>query len=224
MERTETIPSQSSPNTLAMFSSADSKASELLRVLQAMRQGDFSVRMPGDWTGLEGKIADTINDIVSANARIASELERVGVVVGRQGKTRQRVKFGSSAGAWGAMETSINTLIDDLIWPTTEVTRALAAVAKGDLLQAVRLDVDGRPLEGEFLRSAKIVNTMIQQLGVFTSEVTRVAREVGTDGKLGSQRRQRRLEGSDRQRQLDGQQPDRAGPQHLRGHHRRRQR
>src|SRR5678810_481803 len=85
------------------------------------------------------------------------------------------------------MEASVNTLIDDLLWPTTEVTRALAAVAQGDLLQTVRLDVDGRSLEGEFLRSATIVNTMIRQLGVFTSEVTRVAREVGTDGKLGGQ-------------------------------------
>ena len=85
------------------------------------------------------------------------------------------------------MEVSVNTLIDDLLRPTTEVTRAIAAVAQGNLTQTVRLDVDGRPLEGEFLRSATIVNTMIQQLGVFTSEVTRVAREVGTDGKLGGQ-------------------------------------
>ena len=85
------------------------------------------------------------------------------------------------------METSVNTLIDDLLWPTTEVTRAIAAVAQGDLLQTVQLHVDGRPLEGEFLRSATIVNTMIQQFSVFTSEVTRVAREVGTDGKLGGQ-------------------------------------
>src|SRR5207248_4790172 len=71
--------------------------------------------------------------------------------------------------------------------PTTEVTGAIAAVAQGDLTQGVRLDVDGRPLEGEFLRSANLVNTMIQQLGVFTAEVTRVAREVGTEGKLGGQ-------------------------------------
>ena len=85
------------------------------------------------------------------------------------------------------METSINQLIDDLLWPTTEVTRTIRAVAQGDLLQTMRLDVDGRPLEGEFLRSATIVNTMIKQLSVFTSEVTRVAREVGTDGKLGGQ-------------------------------------
>ena len=85
------------------------------------------------------------------------------------------------------MEVSVNTLVDDLLRPTTEVTRAIAAVAQGNLNQTVRLDVDGRPLEGEFLRSANIVNTMIQQLSVFTSEVTRVAREVGTDGKLGGQ-------------------------------------
>src|SRR5205085_906930 len=82
---------------------------------------------------------------------------------------------------------SVNGLIDDLLWPTTEVTRAIGAVAQGDILQTVRLDVDGRPLKGEFLRSANIVNTMIKQLGVFTSEVTRVAREVGTEGKLGGQ-------------------------------------
>jgi len=174
---------------------ATTELSELLRALQAVRDGDFSVRLPGDWSGLEGKIADTFNEIVASNARMASELERVGTVVGKQGQTRQRVKFGRPSGSWGEMEGSVNTLIDDLLWPTTEVTRALAAVAKGDLLQTVRLDVDGRPLEGEFLRSATIVNTMIQQLGVFTSEVTRVAREVGTDGKLGGQAQVRDVSG-----------------------------
>src|SRR5437660_4030513 len=85
------------------------------------------------------------------------------------------------------MEVSVNTLVEDLLRPTTEVTRAIGAVAQGNLTQTVRLDVDGRPLEGEFLRSANIVNTMIQQLSVFTAEVTRVAREVGTEGKLGGQ-------------------------------------
>ena len=118
---------------------------------------------------------------------MAQQLERVGQVVGREGKTRQRVKFGLASGSWADMEGSVNTLIDDLLWPTREVTRAIAAVAQGDLLQTVQLDVDGRPLEGEFLRSANIVNTMIKQLSVFTSEVTRVAREVGTEGKLGGQ-------------------------------------
>src|SRR5512141_538797 len=160
---------------------------ELLPALQAMRSGDFSVRMTGDHLGIEGKIADTFNEIVAANQRMAQQLERVGQVVGREGKTRQRVRFNLSSGSWADMESSVNTLIDDLIWPTREVTRAVAAVAQGDLLKTVPLDVDGRPLKGEFLRSASIVNTMIKQLGVFTSEVTRVAREVGTEGKLGGQ-------------------------------------
>ena len=118
---------------------------------------------------------------------MAQELKRVGQAVGKEGKTRERTRFHESRGAWGEMEVSVNTLVEDLLRPTTEVTRAIAAVAQGNLTQTVRLDVDGRPLEGEFLRSANIVNTMIQQLGVFTAEVTRVAREVGTDGKLGGQ-------------------------------------
>src|SRR5437868_3229741 len=168
---------------------------QLLHALQAVRLGDFSVRLPGDQTGLSGKIADTFNEIVAANERMARELEQVGNIVGREGKTRQRVSLGLSDGAWGEMETSVNTLIDDLLWPTTAVTHAISAVAQGDLLQTVRLDVDGRPLKGEFLRSANIVNTMIKQLSVFTSEVTRVAREVGTDGKLGGQAQVREVTG-----------------------------
>ncbi|MCU1300813.1 MAG: two-component hybrid sensor and regulator [Candidatus Sulfotelmatobacter sp.] len=159
----------------------------ILAGLQTMRNGDFSVRLPGSWTGLPGKIADTFNYIAAANQQMAQELKRVGQVVGKEGRTRERTRFQESRGAWGEMEVSINTLVEDLLRPTEGVTRAIAAVAQGNLTQTVRLDVDGRPLEGEFLRSADIVNTMIQQLGVFTAEVTRVAREVGTDGKLGGQ-------------------------------------
>src|SRR5713101_4913619 len=167
----------------------------LLHALQAMRVGDFSVRLPRDQVGLAGKIADTFNEIVAANERMAQQLEQVGQVVGRDGKTKKRVTFGLPHGAWGEMEGSVNTLIDDLLWPTTAVTRAISAVAQGDLLQTVQLEVDGRPLKGEFLRSATIVNTMIKQLSVFTSEVTRVAREVGTDGKLGGQAQVREVTG-----------------------------
>jgi HAMP domain-containing protein/CheY-like chemotaxis protein/signal transduction histidine kinase len=171
-------------------SAGEISANELNLVLSSlltMRDGDFSVRLPGTWTGLPGKLADTFNEIVGSNQQIAHELKRIGQVVGKEGKTRERSQFHQPKGAWGEMEVSINTLVDDLLQPTTEVTRAIAAVAQGNLTQTVRLDVDGRPLEGEFLRSATIVNTMIQQLGVFTAEVTRVAREVGTDGKLGGQ-------------------------------------
>ena len=159
----------------------------LLTALRKMRDGDFSVRLPNAWTGLEGKVADTFNEIVSANEQMARELKRIGQVVGKRGRTRERAHFQQLRGSWGEMESSVNTLVEDLLRPTTEVTRAIGAVAQGNLTQTVRLDVDGRPLEGEFLRSANIVNTMIQQLSVFTSEVTRVAREVGTDGKLGGQ-------------------------------------
>jgi len=159
----------------------------ILTGLQIMRDGDFSVRLSGTWTGVGGKIADCFNEIIVANQRMAQELKRVGHVVGKEGKIKERTRFYDPRGAWGEMEVSVNTLVDDLLRPTTEVTRAIAAVAQGNLAETVRLDVDGRPLQGEFLRLANIVNTMIQQLSVFTSEVTRVAREVGTEGKLGGQ-------------------------------------
>ena len=159
----------------------------ILQCMQTMKNGDFSVRLPVSWTGLAGKIADNFNEIVIANEQMAFELKRVGQAVGKEGRTRERIRVEQRRGAWDDMEVSVNTLVEDLLRPTAEVTRAIAAVAQGNLTQTVRLDVDGRPLEGEFLRSARIVNTMIQQLGVFTAEVTRVAREVGTDGKLGGQ-------------------------------------
>jgi HAMP domain-containing protein/CheY-like chemotaxis protein/signal transduction histidine kinase len=174
---------------------APSELQELLAVMQAMKTGEFSVRMAGHHTGLMGKIADTFNDIVAANERMAQQLQLVGQAVGREGQIRQRVKIDLPSGAWGEMEDRVNALIDDLLWPTTEVTRAIEAVAQGNLLQTVRLEVDGRPLKGEFLRSATIVNTMIKQLSVFTSEVTRVAREVGTEGKLGGQAQVREVTG-----------------------------
>ncbi|HEX2140278.1 MAG TPA: hypothetical protein VHG33_11265, partial [Woeseiaceae bacterium] len=148
---------------------------ELLRALQCVRNGDFSVRLPSDWTGLPGKIADTFNEVVIANHHLATELSKVSEAVGRRGRTRQRVRFDRRVGSWGAMENSVNELIEDLLWPTTEVTRSIAAVARGDLSRTVPLEVEGRRIEGEFLRSAQIVNTMIEQLRVFTSEATRVA-------------------------------------------------
>ena len=112
---------------------ADLDVRRLLRALQAVRDGDFSVRLPGDQTGLAGKVADTFNEIVNSNERLARELERAGQIVGKDGQTRHRVTSDSRSGAWGAMETSVNTLIDDLVWPTAEVTRTISAVAKGDL-------------------------------------------------------------------------------------------
>jgi len=123
----------------------------ILAALQTMQNGDFSVRLPVAWSGLEGKIADTFNDIIGATEQMARELNRVGLAVGKEGRTRERTRFRQIRGAWGEMEVSVNTLVEDLLRPTTEVTRAIAAVAQGNLTQTVRLDVDGRPLEGEFL-------------------------------------------------------------------------
>ncbi|HVY71767.1 MAG TPA: HAMP domain-containing protein, partial [Verrucomicrobiae bacterium] len=160
---------------------------QILNALLAYKRGDFSTRLPVDWTGIAGKIADSFNDVVSFNQRLTLETARVSHAVGKEGKLKQRVSAPGGTGDWAKKVESINTLIDDLVWPTTEVTRTISAVAKGDLTQPMTLEVDGRPLEGEFLRSANIVNKMIEQLGVFTSEVTRVAREVGTEGKLGGQ-------------------------------------
>src|SRR5580698_1040795 len=168
---------------------------QLLCVLIAARDGDFTVRLPSDLTGIEGKIADVFNEIMLTNQRMAEELERMSRVVGKEGKLSNRAHFGARGGAWGEMESSVNTLVSDLTWPVAEITRSIDAVAKGDLTQDMGLEVEGRPLKGEFLRSAKIVNTMIGQLNLFTSEVTRVAREVGSEGKLGGQAQVKKASG-----------------------------
>jgi HAMP domain-containing protein/CheY-like chemotaxis protein/signal transduction histidine kinase len=165
----------------------ESFSRQLLAAMLAFRDGDFTVRMPVDRTGIDGKMADAFNDIAAVSERRARETARVSRTVGKEGKLKQRMTVPGAVGGWADEVAAINILIDDLVWPTTEVTRAIGAVAKGDLGQSMALEVDGRPLEGEFLRSAKLVNSMIDQLSVFTSEVTRVAREVGTEGKLGGQ-------------------------------------
>ncbi|MCI0366286.1 MAG: HAMP domain-containing protein [Phycisphaerales bacterium] len=161
--------------------------SRLLSTLVALKNGDFSVRLPLDWTGLGGKIADTLNEVIAQNQRLASELQRVSHTVGKEGKIGQRASIGNVGGSWETLVDSVNTLIDDLVQPTSEMARVIGAVAKGDLSQTMALEVDGQPLQGQFMRTAKTVNTMVSQLGSFASDVTRVAREVGTEGKLGGQ-------------------------------------
>jgi HAMP domain-containing protein len=168
---------------------------QLLAALRAVRQGDFGVRLPRNKTGLAGEIAEAFNDLVELNERTSSELKRVSTVVGRDGRIGQRVSLGAVTGAWAGNADFINGLIVDLTQPTAEVTRVLGAVAKGDLSQRMTLEVDGRALKGEFLRSGRIVNTMLDQLSTVTSEVIRVAREVGTEGKLGGQAQVRGVAG-----------------------------
>src|SRR5437660_284587 len=159
----------------------------LLKTLVAFKQGDFSTRLPGDWTGEAGKIADTTNDISGLSDKTTKELERVSRAVGKEGKITHRAAVPQAAGSWLRLVDSTNLLIDDMARPTSEMARVIGAVANGDLSERMALEVDNRPLKGEFLRTVKIVNSMVDQLGSFASEVTRVAREVGTEGKLGGE-------------------------------------
>src|SRR5439155_1767216 len=168
----------------------------LLTALTALKKGDFTVRLPLVWTGIAGKIADAFNDVTERNEKVARELERISRVVGKEGRISQRASIGEASGAWADSITSVNTLITHLVYPTSETARVIGAVAKGDLSQKMAVEIEGRPLEGEFLRTAKTVNTMVDQLGSFASEVTRVAREVGTEGKLGGQAKVRGVAGT----------------------------
>src|ERR1700678_2570199 len=159
----------------------------LLNILVAFKEGDFTARMPVDQTGIAGKVNDTLNEIFRLNAHTVSEFARISNAVGKEGKISQRASLGAVSGAWADCIDSVNSLIGDLVQPSTEVARVIGAVAKGDLSQTMALEVEGRPLKGEFLHTARVVNTMVDQLNSFASEVTRVAREVGTEGRLGGQ-------------------------------------
>jgi signal transduction histidine kinase/HAMP domain-containing protein len=153
----------------------------------AFKRGDFSARMPEDWTGVAGKIADTFNDVIRTNQRMTQELERIVRVVGKEGRIMQRASLSDVSESWSDAIGCINVLIEDLLRPTSEMARVIGAVAKGNLSETMATEIEGQPLKGEFLRTAKTVNAMVEQLGAFASEVTRVAREVGTEGKLGGQ-------------------------------------
>jgi methyl-accepting chemotaxis protein len=158
-----------------------------LSALTALRKGDLSVRLPLDWTGVAGKVADTFNEVIELNERTANELKRISIVVGREGKINERASVAAVSGCWKNSLDCVNTLIGDLVHPTSETRRVIGAVAQGDLSQSVALEIGDRQLQGEFLRTARTINKMVDQLGSFASEVTRVAREVGTEGKLGGQ-------------------------------------
>jgi HAMP domain-containing protein/signal transduction histidine kinase/DNA-binding response OmpR family regulator len=166
---------------------AATEMQQLLGALVQLRKGDPKVRLPPHWSGVAGRVADAFNDVVEQNANMAEELARLRQVVGKEGKLKQRASLREAKGFWGESIECINSLIDDLVHPTSEVARVIGAVAQGDLSKSMALEVDSRPLEGEFLRTAKTINKMVDQLGNFSAEVTRVAREVGTEGKLGGQ-------------------------------------
>ncbi|HEY0798322.1 MAG TPA: hypothetical protein VGD50_04180, partial [Candidatus Baltobacteraceae bacterium] len=160
----------------------------IVQALEAVANGDFSVRLNAR-TGVDDDFARAFNTVVERNARLLRELERISNVVGREGRIQQRAVLPEAPGGWGGYVLSVNALIDDLTYPIAEVSRVLGSVARGDLSQQMALEVEGRPLRGAFLQSSRTINTMVDRLNSFASEVTRVAREVGTDGKLGGQAR-----------------------------------
>src|SRR5437660_1737269 len=168
--------------------SDDHRLRERLGALDSARGGDFAVRLPFTrGSGLMPDIARAFNSVVSRNEALANEIARLEKVVGREGRMTERASLGEVTGGWATSVTAINALIGDLVQPTTEVARVLIAVAEGDLTQKMALEIEGQSVKGEFLRIGTTVNSMVDQLSSFAAEVTRVAKEVGTDGKLGGQ-------------------------------------
>jgi HAMP domain-containing protein/signal transduction histidine kinase/CheY-like chemotaxis protein len=160
---------------------------ELLRVLTEVKNGNFSARMPFDQIGLSGKVCDTLNEIIALNERMMQEFTKAGQIIGKQGKLNQRIEIPNAKGSWNHGVDSLNILISDLVHPTIEIARVISSVAKGNLSEAMPQEIGGRVLQGEFGQIAKEVNDMVKQLNLFSMEVTRVAREVGSEGKLGGQ-------------------------------------
>ncbi|MDB5228186.1 MAG: response regulator, partial [Bacteroidota bacterium] len=160
---------------------------EFLKILLKVKNGDFTLRLPSDQSGTKKSIYDTMNEIIDLNERMVFEFQKVGKSIGKQGKLTNRVVLDGARGSWSSCVDSVNTLISDLVHPTIEIAHVITSVAKGNLSQEMPLSIEGNPLQGEFLRIAKEVNGMVKQLNLFSMEVTRVAREVGTEGKLGGQ-------------------------------------
>ncbi len=170
-----------------MVAAEDIDHRQLLSVLTAFKRGDFSVRLPVHWIGVGGKVAEAFNDVADIMSQSTRDLNRISRLIGHEGKINERLATGHVTGEWAQRVDSVNTLINCLAHPISETARVIGAVAKGDLSQTMAVDIEGRKLEGEFSRTARTVNTMVDQLSAFASEVTRVAREVGTEGKLGGQ-------------------------------------
>ncbi|MDX6503993.1 MAG: hypothetical protein QOE29_1118, partial [Gaiellaceae bacterium] len=169
---------------------------ELLDAIEAAKNGDFGVRLSARGkTGIVRELYHAYNELEERRTAMSGELTRVSTIIGREGRMNERVSLPGAGGGWAKMVANVNGMIDDLVRPTTEVARVIDAVAEGDLSQKMELKIEGRPLRGEFLRIGRTVNTMVDQLGAFSSEVTRVAREVGTEGKLGGQARVKGVSG-----------------------------
>ena len=167
--------------------SSKEEVEQLVETLKAIKGGDFSVRLPYQKDGILSRAGELLNDIIGLNEHMSGEFIRVGKIVGQEGRMTERASVGPAKGSWAAGANSFNQLIGDLVAPTNEVARVITAVAKGDLSQKISLEIEGRPVRGEFLRIGTTVNSMVDQLNSFAAEVTRVAKEVGNEGKLGGQ-------------------------------------
>ncbi len=159
----------------------------LLRVLTEIKNGNFSARMPYDQVGLDGKICDAVNELIELNERMILEFTRAGEIIGKQGRLNRRIEVANARGSWGRGVESLNNLISDLVHPTIEIAGVISSVAKGNLSHSMPQEIGGHALQGEFAQIAHEVNDMVKQLNLFSMEVTRVAREVGSEGKLGGQ-------------------------------------
>ncbi|HKB94632.1 MAG TPA: HAMP domain-containing protein [Gaiellaceae bacterium] len=168
---------------------------ELLAALAAARDGDFAARLSSRGTGLGAELRRAFNELADRRETVAKEITRVGRAIGREGRLTERASLAGVGGYWAETLESFNTVVEDLARPTVEVARVIDAVAEGDLSQKMNLKIDGRPVKGEFLRIGRTVNAMVDQLSSFADEVTRVAREVGTEGKLGGQARVKDVSG-----------------------------
>src|SRR5437016_707927 len=166
--------------------SAEIDSKTMLRVLEAVQHGDFSARMPSaSPRGSANRVAAALNAVIESNQRLEREIHRLTRSIGKEGQLKRAAT--GEVGAWAPTLEAVNDLVEDLARPNTEIARVISAVANGDLSQTMALEIDSRPLQGQFLNTAKTVNTMVEQLNAFASEVTRVAREVGTEGNLGGQ-------------------------------------
>jgi HAMP domain-containing protein len=168
---------------------------ELLEALRSARDGETGVRLSAQKSGVMGDVAKAFNGLAERREGLTNELSRVSRVIGREGRMTERAQLKNGKGTWAESVSSVNSMIDDLVRPTIEVSRVLDAVAEGDLSQKMALKIEGQPVRGEFLRIGTTVNTMLDQLSSFASEVTRVAREVGTEGILGGQARVKDVSG-----------------------------
>ncbi|GAA0919120.1 hypothetical protein GCM10009549_37150 [Streptomyces thermoalcalitolerans] len=160
----------------------DRELRQLLAGLTAVRDGDFGTRLPEDADGLMGDIATVFNGMVDQLSVFTSEVTRVAREVGTEGRLGGQAKVPGVSGTWADLTDSVNAMAGNLTTQVRDIAQVATAVAKGDLSQ--KIDVDAR---GEILELKNTINTMVDTLSAFADEVTRVAREVGTEGRLGGQ-------------------------------------